>query len=102
MPTPINSSSAPNQSYDPGMSIDDGTGGASNAGYEGGARGAGNAPPSRPAERTDDRCFMEAAKTTVACAKLIMKRDALSAASCAIALASLSTCVKERVTNPQE
>lgn len=102
MPTPISSSSPPNQSYDPGMSIDDGTSGASSAGYEGGARGAGNTPPTRPAEKTDDRCFMEAAKTTVACAKLVMRRDALTAASCALSLASLSACVKDRVTNPQK
>jgi len=97
MPTPISSASPPEQSYDAGLSPDDGAGGASSVGYEGGSRGAGNASPSRPPDQTDDRCFREEAKAALACGKLIRGFDVLQAAACIMELAGLASCVADRV-----
>jgi hypothetical protein len=85
------------------MSVDDGSdgaGGASSTGYEGGTRGAGNAPPSRPAEKTDDRCFKEGVKAALSVRKLVNGFDVLNATTAALDVASFVTCVADRIANP--
>jgi hypothetical protein len=101
MPTPISGASSPNQCYDPELSSDDGAGGASSVGYEGGSRGAGNASPSRPPDQTDDRCFREETKAALACGKLLRGFDLLQATSCVMELASLTSCLTDRAANPK-
>lgn len=101
MPTPISGASPPNQCYDPGLSSDDGSGGASGIGYEGGSRGAGNASPSRPPDQTDDRCFREEAKAALACGKLVRGFDVLQATACVMELAALASCLTNRAANPE-
>jgi hypothetical protein len=104
MPTPISGASPPNQCYepDPGLSAsDDGTGGASSAGYEGGSRGAGHTTASRPPDQTDDRCFREEVKAALACSKLVRGFDVLQATACVMELASVVSCLIDRSQTPK-
>ena len=101
MATSISGAASLNQCYEPGSHFDDGAGGANSVGYEGGSRGAGNVPPSRPPDQTDDRCFREEVKAALACGKLVRGFDVLQATACVMEFANLASCLVARAETPE-
>jgi hypothetical protein len=101
MPSSISTAAPLNHCYDHGINSDDGAGGASSAGYEGGSRGAGNVSPSRPPDQTDDRCFREEVKAALACGKLVRGFDLLQATACVMDLSNLASCLMDGAETPE-